>query len=74
VEVGGATDAGQGLSVAALVTGGVGAVYFSNCVQGLMDISNVVDEHAESEGPSVGLNWEGVDDLGVVGGRLVGSS
>ena len=49
MQVAGAIFGGELLIVATAVTAGVFRVDFSDSVEGLVDISNVVDDKAESE-------------------------
>jgi len=49
VEIPSSANAGKGLSVTTLVTGWVFLVYLGNSVKGLMEITNIVDDHTESE-------------------------
>lgn len=71
VQVVGAVFGGNRLGIATAVTTGVGAVNFGNSVEGLMDVTNVVDNQAESDGASIGLIGEVMLDLLVVVAVLV---
>jgi len=74
VEVRSTANAGKVLLVTTGITRGVGWVNFRDGVKGLMNITNVVDDQAESERSGISLDWEVLDDLLVVVAGLVVST
>lgn len=72
MEVASTADGGKVLGVATTVTLGVVMIDAGDSVQGLVDVTEVVDDHAESEGPAVSINGEVLGNLlVVVGGQIV---
>jgi len=72
VQVTGTANAGEVLGVATSVTLGVVGVEAGGGVQGLMDVTNVMDDHAESEGSAITILGEVLGDLlPVVGSEVI---
>jgi hypothetical protein len=74
VQVFNSIDAWDILAVTTSVTGWVGGVHFGLSVEWLVDVTNVMDNQAESEGKLVSWVWEGFSNLLVVSGAGVVSS
>jgi hypothetical protein len=58
VQVVSTVNGGKFLTVTTSITTGVVAVNFGNSVEGLMDVTNVVDNKAQGKGTSISFIWE----------------